>query len=103
MATMKIGDKVRIIGDSTGYSSEQYPFLPDDSIWSEGINGKRIEGHITSVREFENEPPLYMLELDEPLKVGVVPYGQSAFAYEPTEWDDRTDWCAVEADLELVT
>lgn len=97
---MKVGDKVRIIGNSTGYTSDKYPFLPDDSIWKEG----KIEGHIVKriISGSEDEPTLYMLKLDKPLKVGVIPEGESAFAYEPTEWWERTDWSVLDIDLELV-
>ncbi len=95
---MKVGDKIRIVADNSGFNREDYPFLPDDIV---GEEGQPREGHITKIEE--HDKTLYFLELTESFKCGIIPENvSSVLGYEPTEWYDRTDWCAFADELELI-
>lgn len=87
--SMQIGQKVKVLKLFYTQKRDRYPWMPDLA-GKIGEIAKIIEQ--TPVAHEPLEEPIYMVRFEAPLKVGVVPKGQSSFGYVPHEWVEVETW-----------
>jgi hypothetical protein len=90
--TFKPGDRVRVV--DLHYSPRQYPFLPDLIGWVGTVVSEQYPAD-------GEDAALYLIKFDKTFQVGVVPPGETAFGYEPTEWVEGDDYTLGGDELEL--
>jgi hypothetical protein len=94
---MKKGDRIKVV--DMVFSHENYPWIPD-LVGKEGEIVELIEH--TPIAKVPLEEPIFIVKMDEPFKTSSVPQGEHAFGYEPTEWEEETEFTFTGEEIEIV-